>query len=586
VSFEPVPNPYNPGGNAPNAASANDPKYRYNPGLLWDPISVAGDWVPLKGVMSHDHGISKFSLATPKPVCYSILATRYPQFAISLEQLSAQGLQLDTQPGYPMTLKVGLSVAGGGPIQMDYVAELLALGLSDQGQDDGLGNFRVQASTVATKHLTSQEWWRLQQKSKGRAPYQPESEYDKAMGDITEVTSDLWPGGHGEWVNIPYGPGGIVCYPNWVVGAWGHDPTTGKLTGPTPNGGTGQFDNLGMAFTVFRQHEVPWWEDIVNLAKIVYDFVKTVVAVVKGVYEHGFGLVGLPGELYNDITALAQDCSSSKLNIPREDTWGYLAFASSADWGFGLASKDEDRHEFYMSGAADQALTDMYGEPGPAGTSRANISHVKGNPAHSAFVAMRMSRVPALYSWCDVQLLEFTVSQFAYDFDPSTVYLSTKRKPGSATPSNWKAGDPIPAVPGNSEALPGKGGTPDGYRFKVRDPARPYNYHVQGSMLVPNTNSPGEAWTTRSPAVTSFDMGVWCTRPGWDDPLGRVSWTFYHDDIRKNFGKPPVTADQNDGVAITYSKDGPFYVADYVIDNPDGYLKQVKLRVYVYIWEG
>jgi len=193
-----------------------------------------------------------------------------------------------------------------------------------------------------------------------------------------------------------------------------------------------------------------------------------------------------------------------------------------------------------------------------------------------------MSRVPALYTWSDVQLLEFTVSNYSADFDASSVYLSTKCKSGGATPSNWKAGDPIPAVQGNYQAVPGKNGTPDGYRYKVRDPARPSNYHVQGSMLVPGVS--GEVWTTRWPAVTSFDMGVWSSKPDRDEPLGRISWTWYHEDFRTKVGTS--LTDPNEGTAITYFKDGPFYVADYVIDKPGGYIQQAKLRVYVYIWEG
>jgi hypothetical protein len=79
-------------------------------------------------------------------------------------------------------------------------------------------------------------------------------------------------------------------------------------------------------------------------------------------------------------------------------------------------------------------------------------------------------------------------------------------------------------------------------------------------------------------------MGVWSSKPDRDEPLGRISWTWYHEDFRTKVGTS--LTDPNEGTAITYFKDGPFYVADYVIDKPGGYIQQAKLRVYVYIWEG
>jgi len=152
--------------------------------------------------------------------------------------------------------------------------------------------------------------------------------------------------------------------------------------------------------------------------------------------------------------------------------------------------------------------------------------------------------------------------------DPASVYLSTKWKEGSSAAS---------------ASCEGYQETPDGsgYRYKVRDPGRP-PYTQRGNMLF----GPEDSTSVRGPALTSYQMGFWSSRPGPDQLVGRFDYTFYHEEFRKNAGNPPLGVEETNGASVKYYKDGPFYVGDFVIDDPGYYIKQVKLRVYVYIWEG
>ncbi|MFQ5810498.1 MAG: hypothetical protein ACE5JM_12840, partial [Armatimonadota bacterium] len=68
-----------------------------------------------------------------------------------------------------------------------------------------------------------------------------------------------------------------------------------------------------------------------------------------------------------------------------------------------------------------------------------------------------------------------------------------------------------------------------------------------------------------------------------NDLVGDVSFTFYHEDFWKNVGVE-LTSKQ-EGYSVKYYKDGRFYVGDFTFAPAGVYLQQVKLRVYVYIWD-
>ena len=572
LKLTPTPNTYAPHLVRPNTGTPSqyNEGQRYGGQVVCDDVPVAGEWTT-------DWGVASFSSANPRSGAYYVLLgpRAYPQ---CFEDLSTAGMVVGrwepgkvTGPTQLEDITADLQLQGGGNLPGSaYVAEITEVRASGQSEankfgesnDEGLGEFTLEATAVFA----------------GRG----EDDEDEYQGKHVEpLTASLTFPTDCTYFQMPgRGVGDIRMFPRCPIGWWPADEVNKR-------------DSLVIAARMFEHDDVSGWAVLKALGGVFSKLVETIVAAWKG-DASGFasGMKGYVEAIVNQAPLDGAD-----------DLTGYPGLGTTrvgSEYGF-VAEEDPnhpspDEVTFDATGPTDlnKLLT-----PGLAGVGGHTLGYVTANAGDTSWAALRTRirrNVPVLWSWAEVQLLDFTVSA---DLDagedmqspPMEVYVTGGY--GGSGGYKWN--------PYFRRNIWGSENEGKGYNFKfwdwdvnanekvvVRQPAPP-QARQEGGVLQP----PSIEQTIQAVPYTYAEIGLWDADPGPDDFIGLFSRTFYHDEIRR-LATDPSTAGQwmYSGVQtanpsrMKCMKEGPYYTCEIIAHNTGNWLDEVHVKAWVYIWEG
>jgi hypothetical protein len=326
---------------------------------------------------------------------------------------------------------------------------------------------------------------------------------------------------------------------------------------------------------------------------VLFKLVETVWAMWKG--DVGGVLGGMKGyvEAILDLAPLGEE--DELIGMPCLGTT-----KASSEWGF-VAEDDPkqlspDEVEFAAVGPNRADCLDSRQQVGAGGHSLGYVSTATGGESQTS-VRVRLRRnVPVLFSWAEVQLLDFTVLK---DLDagndeqqsPMEVYVVGGF--GGSGEYRWNPWFRRDLLGDEDESL--------GYNLKFWDwdvkagqkvavstPAPPPTKQ-EGGMLLPLFHQ-GPLPAT---PYTYTEIGLWDGDPGQDEFIGIFSRMFYHDEMRRLATDP---ATRNKWIfsgtqtlkpsKVRYSKEGPFYTAEIIAHNTGNWLDEIHVKVWLHIWEG
>jgi len=576
VRAEPIPNKYAPHLVDPITGAPS----QYNEGYQV-PIPVARDDANVPGTLTFDKGITQFSAPHPQTGVYRVLTGRW---GTDIDRLRTTGDVVGSvAPGTntPEKARITLALIGGAAVTTAYVGTLDYLEASTQfeweedGDDDGDGEFQLEARTFLTRQL---------------------SDAQRRDGPIPEpvVTVDRFP----EWESffqMPTSPSKVIaCFPRWPFAAWEEPDLRAH-------------DYLGISFVVKEHDTRTWWQEVKAVFEALIKLAQTVGKMWSG--DVASVLSGM-----KDWVVFGYEQSNGQQDDV-DDICGHPGILLNKTWDYG-ALKDPKGDAFVFPavsavGPDRKEFLDYVAIPAPEGKARGHYSlaHCDLN----ATTAITVHKVRRYVSWTDVQLLQFTPARDMDAMDigwdmglmgplpvidpgghPFLVYARSVVKRDDA--NDWQSfttPNVVHAAPGTFDwmdvwdqnmptwevqtddqgnALP----------LTIRQPALPA-YEQHGALLTPKY-VPKAA---RPASFTYYEITLWDADPGPDEYIGTFSYTFFHDEFRANCGKT-LTPNEETGVPdqIRYWKEGPFYVGEFDLHHLGAYLAQIKLRVYLYMWEG
>ena len=463
---------------------------------------------------------------------------------------AGRGMTVDRRTlktAYELGADVQVALSGGKIPQM-YVAELLRMRVSDQAEpddddrDDGDGEFKIQCTTSLSKKTASVADWK---KPPGQLPFIVDTKTYKPQRITT------WFQGS---------PATIQSFPMLPVAEW----TEGKMN---------QFDSLAVTFTVMEDDSMTWWQQHKKALETVFGLFKSIWSAYSG--DFSGALTGFVQYVKTSLNGLQFD--------DVDDFMGAPAMTTAKDWGWGLMA-GEDENWFSLMGPSDLNRSILTADPGMdkqkgvKGLSRAMISAYMGEVGRWAGADVRIRKVSAPWSWGHVELLGLTLNadldgagdpaDLIFKGDPwltAELKKDPRKSPLEKLSKVWWPGMPVAAHKGKP--------------VSITKPRRPDSYK-QGDYLL---NAGGASQLHPIP-YTHYSVSIMDQDAGSDFLAGELGFTFYHEDFYKNVGKQLYSKKYD--YHAKYYRDGPFYVGDFIINNPGLYLSEVRMRVYVYIWEG
>lgn len=532
-------------------------------GIVWvNGVQViCDDTIVTAGKTTSIKGITGYQLGSPTAGTYRVIGT--PGDTLSDLMNTGAVYEQNTEWFRPVKRIVVRSELDGGKVREAYVAELWRLEVShqsepgDDGNDTGLGEFKLECNTVLARTPADQtEWKQLDQAS---------TEWMKKYPPVVMRTA--YP--QSRYINVPgYGP--CACYPGKMLSYWSEDDLK-----------PGNY-SLNVLTTVVEDDELTWWQEFGAAIQIM---AKAIVGIVKLAFSgDASGMVGV-----------FKDCIETSLQTQAmgiqqvDDVMGYTLFTSTREQGFGLlkpgdAGCSQDAL-FLAEGNGRLELIDTSSCPPPVNASKSpgwatrKVGSIQ--PWAGTNIAVRTVTVP----WSRrfrVQLDEF---QLTYDF------AAAQARGDDPSQSWW---------PLHVYALHGKGtlGMIDVYR-KGQD----YETQISKASLPPVTVGDLPDQWKRTPAHY-FEIPLWEERPDSDDFVGIVSMTAYPQDFLKyaaanSQAAKPLPLDQaakdaldrgdiaavKEHSHVIFYKQGADYVAEYTIYDPGYHLEYVKFKLFLEIWD-
>lgn len=509
---------------------------------LWSRIHVLHDNQPVAGRFGNGVTADYVVVDSPPLGVYRALAMAGDEPGFT--QLMTRGYVVDSyqNPSGLGSFTASVRLGGGRRPSMTYVAELEALEVSDQAEpddddnDEGYGEFKVVATTTLSRR-------------------------GQDTGDsshaVTAVYPDYAPFMGPRHVNIPpVGPGQRnIVFPRVPLASFSKEQLDA-------------YDDWATMIAVVEDDSHTWWQEhkqlfeaVLGWATLAWDFVSL--------------------DIVGAIQTVAFDLSQSLRSVGLDDVddqMGYPNFSVARDRDYGFLGESDYLLE--LEGSSDNAKMGSRRVSGPAaatsGPVRAIVS-VNSGDKRWARAQVRLRKRLALDSWMDIRLVSFKLNRNVPvpDAGPvnvsirsgKPVYDSTRRK------GVWEAPVVVKAMPGQVTA--------------VGDTRPPTLADVESVASLKQGKS--GLYAAR---YAQFEF--WRRRPGDDDQfLGFVSNAFYAEDFLRFADRPPSTvvnrykgeAYSNGRMSVSYRHTGPFYIGEFVIQNPSPWLEEVTLVAYTHIRE-
>ena len=530
--------------------------------------------------------------------------------------LGAPALEIFTTTGYlthyePVSTKQNEIRIATRHLDVDwvYVAELTDLIVSEQAEtntdddDAGFGEFTVLTSIILSEALDT------------------DSEQSQLKTDQILAMNGSFP-----FVDDRYRPQEIsIRSPN----NGGDDPVINKEPSTTKprmpifvmdEKELDKYDDLYLSVTVVEDDDATFWQEYGSMIKAFADLIYTPVKILatggitaftdfKSIGEKVFGFA-----------------KSTFITTPKvDDFMGTASIIAQKYHHFGLG-KNINKASYRADGPHSYQDLDYLpetsgeyidGESEPTVQASKNKNLDKHRSIETQFV---LRRIPKLEGWADIQLLSYTPT-----YDMNNRYFEcfmNRYKQG-------KNAKPLENCEGKMNHI-----LIEGYESMVWDPCEPgaFNtYRTYEAKDVPPDDNEGipEIVTVRKPSPPEYtknhstgelnpvkcklNKGV-APSSKWENkgftyyqssifdlphdgipvnPTAVISFTLYYNDVVKyaneTWGKPQEDQKDNgwvDGVLhlnCTKSPDNPFYEVDITVKDPGDWLKEAKLKAYVYV---
>ncbi|MFV1958300.1 MAG: hypothetical protein ACC662_02685, partial [Planctomycetota bacterium] len=535
-------------------------------GTSLTPAEVIRDGKPVGG----PHPSGEYRVPAPSAGLYHLLvpSTRFAD-------LSTVGAVYDVSPGTGLrpyrSVEVRTRQQGGAP-PTHHVVELFELEVSDQaepdddGNDDGPGEFQVRVTNVLLESPGA--------KANERAAI--DQIYANAV-DV-EITHAAWPAWPGAWAPIPErrdaktGKVRNVCYPRRLLGAWDVETLD-------------HYDTMALSLVVVEDDcasSWQWLEQSIPIGKNVLDLLSGFMGADVGKFKDA--IVGLVGK------------SMANYDIGnKDDVMGYLGYGSSKVRGYGLPSPDKyvrpgdyrSSYFFTVDGLSDPKDRTYQDVSSGASIDRASVT-TKGFGSRWARAILWHRLVPALYARVGVEVVGFTLGRPVDEGgDPGDVY-STLEEPQTRPTAWWNVETAIRSA---------RQGTWE-YKNKLGVPINANDFVFVDQIYTAPVGTPVTTKVGRRPwtvDVAGYDpvscfyveAGFYDQDPGDDQLIGLFTRTFYLEDFLKYLGRKGVYTTTDGGrTQVSYYRDGPYVIGDFVFKEPGGALSELRLRVTARIWEG
>ncbi len=498
-------------------------------------------------------GVDVVKIDSPQDGVYSLLVGSDSRKANvpSFEQLATEGYVYSHWEADPEPSDTRVFIHGGQVPKSVYVAELESLEVSTQSETDddnndkGLGEFKVNVCALLSS----------------RNPYEGIEGFTspqtfKRSWSVTypEYPDWLLP----DWLYIRPSLDGQrnICFPKMPIAAFSEEDAA-------------KSDVFTAVVNVIEDDDFEWWDLNKGLFSLLEDIAKVFInalgqnytAAAKSFWE----------VVTFDEANLVADEVDDKVGFPILKTGG------ETDWGL----KGGRYFVFESSGPARLEFRDTEGYPMGAKDFNGWVSTTDDTPFARATISMRKRLAP--FSWAKVELKEFTVRPGTSGPGENVDVivrkghlqygtLSTKYGKLAFQPLYGEAYSTFYAQWTDSLNLMVQTGKPVG--FPVSPPPQP--------AVDDLTENP----------YTYIQWEFLEDLPGSDDLLGIVSFTLYHEDfyravvLKENpFAEDKYGSLSQGAVLSKYSKQGPFYVGEFTLQDPGTWLQNVKLVAYVYIHE-
>ncbi|HCU36401.1 MAG TPA: hypothetical protein DGT21_13410 [Armatimonadetes bacterium] len=571
VRFQPDPNTWAPYMVDPITGGQT----LHNVGQYYGGQLVCNDQ-PVAGAWQDDKGIKTFSAPNPQPVVYYVLVGPWADTQ-SFQRLTTTGDVLGSfKPGDPVApstlraIEVKLDLQGGGEVPAGaLVAELVEIGTScqaeedawDQDNDEGLGDFQMDLTAVLSVLETDAEnrLLGLGGKPLGAAARYPVSNHHFQIAPVGSA---------------------LLCFPRAPIGWWPMDMLQ-------------QYDQLQFGGRLWEDDDYNNWSVLTQIKDVVFKMLETVWAMWKG--DAGGFLNGMKGyvEAIANIAPLNEE----------DELIGFACVGTTrhgSDWGFiaedSPKGSSPDEMEFAAVGPNRSEALDCHEQIGAGGHSLGYVSNAAGGESNATMRIRLRRNVPVVYSWAEVQLLDFTVikdldSDSGEQQPPMEVYVSGGF--GGCGEYKWNPQFRHDLLGNEDEDL--------GYDLRFWDwdvvpkqqvvvaKPSPPPCRQEGGVLLPLFHKgPLEPMP-----YTYTEIGLWDADPGRDDLIGIFSRTFYHDEMRRLATEPATAgkwiisgANTLKPSRVKYQREGPFYTAEIIAHNTGNWIDEIHLKVWLYIWEG